>query len=72
MSVIQQEAYNRIIQLSDDKIQVLIAVMDMMQVPQKDAPMDEESLEAFMKTAGQIEIDGAAISRLRECVPGDK
>ncbi len=66
MSVIQQEAYDRIIKLSDDKIQVLIALMDMMQAPQKDDPMDDESLESFLKTAGQIEIDGDAIVRLRE------
>ena len=66
MSVMQQEVYDRIIQLSDDKIQVLIALMDMMQVPQKDAPMDAQSLESFLKTAGQIEIDGDAITRLRE------
>ncbi len=66
MSVIQQEAYNRIIQLPDDKIRVLIALMDMMQDPQKDDPLDAESLERFLKTAGQLDIDGDAIDRLRE------
>ena len=66
MSVIQQEAYDRIIKLSDDKVRVLIELMDMMQLPQDDARMDDASLEAFLQTAGQIEVDGDAIIRLRE------
>ena len=40
--------------------------MDMMQLPQDNAGMDDASLEAFLQTAGQIEVDGDAITRLRE------
>ena len=66
MSVIQQEVYDRIIKLSDDKLRVLIELMDMMQLPQDNAGMDDASLEAFLQTARQIEVDGDAITRLRE------
>ena len=66
MSVIQQEAYDRIIKLSDDKVRILIELMDMLQLPQDNARMDDASLEAFLQTAGQIGVDGDAITRLRE------
>ena len=79
---LQQEAYTRIDQMTDDGIRVLIDIIDKMRTvsvigfkdskatisaPQTDASMTKaEKKERFIQSAGKIKVDAAAVSDLRE------
>ncbi len=64
MTLLQQEAHEKIDRLSDSNIRFLLTIIDSMQtaeIPKLD-PKKE-----FLKTAGSIDIDEDAVNQLREC-----
>mgnify|MGYP006916219578 CR=1 FL=1 len=79
---LQQEAYSRIDQMTDDGIKVLIDIIDKMKtdsvvgfknvestnaVPQAENVMSRsEKKRRFMESAGKIKVDAAAVNELRE------
>ena len=79
---LQQEAYRRIDEMTDDSIRKLIDIIDkmkMMSVTESEgvnestsavsenAPMTKaEKKQCFMQSAGKIQIDTEAISQMRE------
>lgn len=79
---LQQEAYQRIDQMTDDGIRVLIDMIDKMktvsvigfkdsEVSAPISPADttltkDEKKKRFLQSAGKIAIDAAAIDELRE------
>lgn len=79
---LQQEAYRRIDEMTDDSIRKLIDIIDkmkMMSVTQfegvnestsavsENVPMTKaEKKQRFIQSAGKIQIDAEAISQLRE------
>lgn len=79
---LQQEAYRRIDEMTDDSIRKLIDIIDkmkMMSVTEfegvnestsavsENAPMTKaEKKQRFMQSAGKIQIDAEAVSQLRE------
>ena len=79
---LQQEAYRRIDEMTDDSIRKLIDIIDkmkMMSVTEfegvnestsavsENAPMTTaEKKQCFMQSAGKIQIDTEAISQMRE------
>lgn len=79
---LQQEAYSRIDQMTDDGIKVLIDIIDKMKtvsvvgfknaestnaVPQAENVMSRsEKKRRFMESAGKIKVDATAVNELRE------
>lgn len=79
---LQQEAYNRIDQMTEDGIRILIEMIDAMrtvsitgfkepmmksQVVNKVAGLTkEEKKKRFLQSAGKIQIDATAVNDLRE------
>ena len=75
---LQQEAYSRIDQMTDDGIRVLIDIIDKMRTvsiigfkenreESSVVPMTkEEKKKRFMQSAGKIQIDADAVNNLRE------
>ena len=77
---LQQEAYRRIDEMTDDSIRKLIDIIDKMMsitgvegvnestsVVSENAPMTKaEKKQRFMQSAGKIQIDAEAVSQLRE------
>lgn len=79
---LQQEAYRRIDEMTDDSIRKLIDIIDKMKMMSgtgfesvnestsavsENAPMTKaEKKQRFMQSAGKIQIDAEAISQLRE------
>jgi len=78
---LQQEAYSRIDQMTDDGIRILIDMIDKMKVvsvtgfksfgdgvPNSDetAITKEEKKNRFLQSAGKIRIDAQAVDELRE------
>ena len=79
---LQQEAYTRIDQMTDDGIRVLINLIDTMRTVSvtgfKDSDVDipltgvdsemtrEEKKRRFMQSAGKIQVDAEAVRELRE------
>ena len=77
---LQQEAYTRIDQMTDDGIRVLIDIIDKMKtvsvigfkdnsesISQPKAAMTRaDKKKRFMQSAGKIKVDAAAVSELRE------
>ena len=77
---LQQEAYRRIDEMTDDSIRKLIDIIDKMMsitgvegvnestsVVSENAPMTKaEKKQSFMQSAGKIQIDAEAVSQLRE------
>lgn len=79
---LQQEAYRRIDEMTDDSIRKLIDIIDKMKMMSgtgfegvnestsavsENAPMTKaEKKQRFMQSAGKIQTDAEAISQLRE------
>ena len=77
---LQQEAYTRIDQMTDDGIRVLIDIIDKMKTVSvigfkdnsdsisqpKVAMTRADKKKRFMQSAGKIKVDAAAVSELRE------
>ena len=79
---LQQEAYNRINQMTEDGIRTLINMIDAMKtvsitgfkepvmesqvVNKVDGLTKEEKKRRFLQSAGKIKIDAAAVNDLRE------
>ena len=78
---LQQEAYRRIDQMTDDGIRILIDMIDKMKVVSvtgfKDAAENkteattasmskEEKKKCFIQSAGKIKVDSHAVNELRE------
>ena len=79
---LQQEAYNRIDQMTDDGIRVIIDMIDKMKtvsvigfkenevsisITQSSDPMSKaEKKRRFMQSAGKINVDANAVNELRE------
>ena len=79
---LQQEAYSRIDQMTDDGIRVLIDIIDKMKtvsvigfkdnkVEVSNSPVDttiskEQKKRLFMLSAGKVKVDANAINELRE------
>ena len=79
---LQQEAYRRIDEMTDDGIRILIDMIDKMKIVSvtgfkdvnkstsavsENIPMTKaEKKQRFMQSAGKIQIDAEAVSQLRE------
>ena len=79
---LQQEAYSRIDQMTDDGIRVLIDIIDKMKtvsvigfkdnkVAVSNSPEDtkmskEQKKRIFMQSAGKVKVDANAVNELRE------
>ncbi|NDO50678.1 hypothetical protein FMM75_15185 [Lachnospiraceae bacterium MD335] len=79
---LQQEAYRRIDEMTDDGIRILIDIIDKMKIVSvtgfkdvnkstsavsENIPMTKaEKKQRFMQSAGKIQIDAEAVSQLRE------
>ena len=79
---LQQEAYRRIDEMTDDGIRILIDMIDKMKIVSvtgfkdvkeitsavsENVPMTKaEKKQRFMQSAGKIQIDAEAVSQLRE------
>lgn len=79
---LQQEAYRRIDEMTDDGIRILIDMIDKMKTVSvtgfkdvnestsavsENVPMTKaEKKQRFMQSAGKIQIDAEAVSQLRE------
>ncbi|MDY6323998.1 MAG: hypothetical protein SPL99_02890 [Catonella sp.] len=66
---LQQEAYNKIDQLSDDNVRFVIQLIDKIQqggTNEEATSSRQKKKNAIMKYAGKIDVDEDAVNELRE------
>ena len=63
---VYQEAHKKIDQFPEETVYLFIQLMDKMKTSSKQDQLISKKKSRFLATAGKIDIDGEAISRLRE------
>ena len=66
---IQQQLHEKIDLMPEDTLQLILGIINRMQIPEDDYAKElrrKQRMEDFLKSAGQIDIDGDAILVSRE------